>query len=69
MLPYSHHHLNLLQPKLKNQHDAHQCLLQDVGLALSVFTNIVTALDDNLQWFHVIVNLKSSCQTVNSPQL
>ena len=39
-----------------------------VQLALLVFTNVVTALS-NLQWIHAIVNLNSSCQTVNSPQV
>ncbi len=69
MLSYSHHQLNLLQLKPTNQHDAHQLLFQDVGLAQLVSTKIVAALDNNLQWFHAIVNLNSSCQTVNSQQL
>jgi len=61
MRPYSHHLLDLLQPKPTKQHDAQQFRLLDVQLALLVFTSIVTALS-NLQWFHAIVNLNSSCQ-------
>ena len=59
MLPYSHHLLDLLQPKPTKQHDAHQFRLLDVQLALLVFTSIVAAIDNNLQWFNAIV---SSCQ-------
>lgn len=68
MLPYSHHQLNLLQPKPTKQHDARQFRLLDVQLALLVFTNVVIALS-TLQWIHAIVNLNISCQTVNSPQV